>query len=623
MADQFYFGKRLSFDGQLCTVRFIGEVKGTKGEWLGVEWDDPTRGKHSGEHGGVKYFECASKHPTAGSFVRPTRKADPPRSFVEALKAKYASEGFGDPDVQVVFNLECKQKQNPLARQNKPIRISGKEVEEVGFDKIRKQLADLHELRIVILDGLCMTRPIASLKNRQKAAEDGAWPADLTDVKDACPKTIELDLSRNLFEEWREVASICEQLDKLKSLRVDGNRFRDTTVTNVERQRCVEAFANIKTLKLEETLLSWEELTYITSLFPNLTTFVASSNAYSSLSNHFLFPAITDLTLEDNDFHSLSDIRPLTKIPNLQRLVLKSNKIATITADDSPIPIFSSTLSELDLSYNEIVSWSFINQLEHSFPGLSSLRVSHNPLYNSLQAADGRALSAEDGYMLTVARLGNLKTLNHSPITVKERLNAESYYLSLIARELEFTPEKDKQKVLAGHPRWEWLCEEYGEPVIRRSEGNINPNSLAARLMRLRIYLSPKAKETMLPTEGSIEGDEATEGESKAATKEVVERFEVEVPMSFTAYSLLGIVGKRLGLKPMNCRLIWETGDWMPAARTGDVVDEDWDSDSTDGSEEQAGGDRVIREVEIVPGTRSVATWIDGKEAVVRVELKN
>lgn len=58
MSTDFYIGKRLSYDGRLCTVRYHGEVQGTKGEWLGVEWDDPTRGKHAGEHQGVKYFEC-------------------------------------------------------------------------------------------------------------------------------------------------------------------------------------------------------------------------------------------------------------------------------------------------------------------------------------------------------------------------------------------------------------------------------------------------------------------------------------------------------------------------------------------------------------------------------------
>ena len=55
---KFYTGKRLSFGGDLCTVRFIGEVQGTKGEWLGVEWDDPSRGKHEGSVKGVKYFQC-------------------------------------------------------------------------------------------------------------------------------------------------------------------------------------------------------------------------------------------------------------------------------------------------------------------------------------------------------------------------------------------------------------------------------------------------------------------------------------------------------------------------------------------------------------------------------------
>jgi hypothetical protein len=41
------------------------------------------------------------------------------------------------------------------------------------------------------------------------------------DVKEACPKAVELDLSRNRFEEWREVASICEQLERLRNLRVE------------------------------------------------------------------------------------------------------------------------------------------------------------------------------------------------------------------------------------------------------------------------------------------------------------------------------------------------------------------------------------------------------------------
>jgi hypothetical protein len=139
---------------------------------------------------------------------------------VEALKAKYASEAFEDPDVQIIYERQGSDN-DFLAHQNRPIRISGKEVEEVGFDKIRKQLANLKELRIVILDGLCMQRPVARVIGRRQKGRPDVWPSDLSDIKDSCPKVIELDLSRNLFEEWREIASICEQLEKLRSLRAE------------------------------------------------------------------------------------------------------------------------------------------------------------------------------------------------------------------------------------------------------------------------------------------------------------------------------------------------------------------------------------------------------------------
>jgi hypothetical protein len=332
----------------------------------------------------------------SGSFVRPARKPDPIRSFSEALKAKYASDPVQDPTVHIVFATKPGDnalKRDPLARINQPIRISGKEVEEVGFDKIRKQLAQLSELKIVILDGLCMERSVARLKER----EDG-WPEGLTDVKEACPKAVELDLSRNLFEEWREVASICEQLEKLKSLRVEyaitvsdltvqetltfnsGTRFRDTTITDAERSRCLRAFANITELKLEENLLPWEDITRLTHLFPALASFSASSNLYTTLSSHSLNPTLTSLILEDNLITSISSLQSLTTLPNLRRLILKQNKISTISSSPSNEPlIFSPSLTELDLTYNEISTWSFIDALPAIFPGLTSLRTSPPP----------------------------------------------------------------------------------------------------------------------------------------------------------------------------------------------------------------------------------------------------
>lgn len=336
--------------------------------------------------------------------------------------------------------------------------------------------------------------------------------------------------------------------------------------------------------------LTLSQLARITHLFPTLTSLVASSNLYTTLSPEDIpLSIITDLSLEDNLIFALSSLSPLCNLPHLQRLILKSNKISSTTASGLTPPIFSLTVTEVDLSYNEITTWPFIDALETIFPGLTSLRVSHNPLYQNLQTPDGRALTAEDGYMLTLARLANLKTLNYSPITPKERLNAESYYLSLIAKEVSFASENLEAQILASHPRYAYLCEEYGEPVFHHHANQINPNSLAARLIRIKFY--------------------------SAGGK----HFETEIPVSFTAYTLLGMVSKHFDIKPMKCRLIWETGDWMHAPRAEDIDEEDWDSES-DVEEEKPALNSIMREVEIIPGTRSVGTWIEGMEATVRIE---
>lgn len=51
-------GTRIRHSGHLGTVRFVGQVEGTTGVWLGIEWDDPQRGKHDGVKDGKRYFSC-------------------------------------------------------------------------------------------------------------------------------------------------------------------------------------------------------------------------------------------------------------------------------------------------------------------------------------------------------------------------------------------------------------------------------------------------------------------------------------------------------------------------------------------------------------------------------------
>ncbi|KAB8339247.1 hypothetical protein FH972_022181 [Carpinus fangiana] len=551
-ASNFYEGKRLSYDGHLCTVRWTGEVAGTKGSWLGVEWDDPSRGKHSGEHNGVTYFKY-----TEGLGLKPA-------SFEEQ---------------QVTY-------------------ISGKKAEEVGFDKIRQQLANLKALRIVLVDSYCVSQPDAG-----KSFDD----ADLArDVAEACPRILDLNISRNLFEDWNEVLDIARQLKALHTLTADGLRLRRADSLFSQSVMKAAPFTRISSLSLSDTLLPWADVVSIAAQLPSLTSLSASGNEYRNLpSTQYSLPeTLTIITLERNEFHSLADLAAaLSTLPALQSLQVKSNNISEIALPDALS--FSPTLFNVDLAYNTISTFTFIDLLPAVFPGLTSLRVSHNPIFSALHSTTThKPLSADDGYILTLARLGKLKTLNFSVVTEKERLNAEAYYLSQVAAELATAGPEKKEEVLRGHRRYAELCEIYGDPTLVSDaplKPDVDENSLSARLCKLSFTLDDSV---------------AQHGAHKSS-------FDLEVPKSLTIYSTLGLVGRAIGYHhPMLLELVWES-DELEVVRENEAEDDSGHYlPGSRASKEGAGslGRSKFREEVLVPRTRQLGSWIEGRDARIRVQ---
>ncbi|KAI9644933.1 hypothetical protein NHQ30_006967 [Ciborinia camelliae] len=600
-------GQRVSFQGQLCTIRYIGEVKDTEKEWLGVEWDDPSRG--------------LSKAPTPASFIRPTRKPDPEQSFVEAVFHKYASGDGISPDKQIV--------------------ISGKVAEEVGFAKIAEQQARVHELKVVLVDGQCINRAHTEL-HTMGAYATSAIPTravDLT-IGEACPSIIELDLSRNLFEALGEVEKICEQLKNLKTLRLNGNRLRE--LNTVMPESIVEVFGMIKTLELDTTLIDWNDLCILMQRFISTISLSASSNGFKTLNTPIANCSLTSLTLEYNEFASLTDLEVLTQLTSLESLLLKGNKIYTtgtttgLGAHRTFTPlVFNKKLSYIDLSYNEINNWDFVDELVHVFPGMTSLRLSKNPLYREI-SSDSIMGSLNEDFMLTLARLGNLEKLNFSSITLQDRNNAELFYLSEIGKELGAVDSNLESTVLSRHKRYKELCDLHGPPVVtRREEAEINPAFLEARLIKFTFYVPVKP-----------------------GTNQTEITLVKEIPKTFNIYRVKGIVGRLVGRSPMNLKLIWETGEWDPVAGYEDV--DEYSSDEDRGFEQveealalvgidkkQSKGidsgaciEKVVtqipqqpekimagkfmkREVELVDTTRDVGLLVDGMEARIRVEFRD
>ncbi|KAL1861731.1 hypothetical protein Daus18300_008700 [Diaporthe australafricana] len=613
---EFRVGQRLSYDGALCTIRYIGQVAGTSGEWLGVEWDDPSRGKHDGSHKDARYFECLSKSPKAASFVRPTRTADQPRTFLQALHEKYAP-GIAADQGQATYG--------------KQIVISGKVAEEIGFDKISKQQAQLSELKIVILDGLRVS----------SASAPGEQP-----ISEVCPKVIELDVSRSLIVDFREIVEMCLQLKALRRLGLNGNRYTNTLIADLDADSVRKAFKGVKELALDETLLRWDGICHIVHCFESLATFHASTNQLSRLPPSFgtntAPETLTTVYLEFNDFTSLSDLACLAQLASLKNLHLKGNNISAVTTDASQeTPVFSQTLTHLDISYNKISSWSFVDALPDSFPGLNSLRLAHNPIYEdpgfdnssassapaagAAAAAGSKATVTEEAYMITVGRLACLQALNFSAVTPTDRTNAEMFYLSRIGRQLSSVPDSPEAEatVTAQHRRYAELCELYDEPVVvRRTE--VNPAFLEARLVNVVFRFCP------LGQEGAQ--DEGGEG--------AVEEKRVQIPKAFDIYAVKGIAGRLFGCEPLKLRLIWETGEWDPVAGFEDAGDSSDEEDEGVAGEREAMEDAgaagedagarlgsktgrwIKREEELKNSPRQFGFCVDGLDVSIRLELR-
>ena len=51
-------GRRVCLGDRLGLIKFHGELPGKDGMWLGIEWDDASSGKHSGEYQKIMYFQC-------------------------------------------------------------------------------------------------------------------------------------------------------------------------------------------------------------------------------------------------------------------------------------------------------------------------------------------------------------------------------------------------------------------------------------------------------------------------------------------------------------------------------------------------------------------------------------
>lgn len=387
-----------------------------------------------------------------------------------------------------------------------------------------------------------------------------------------------------------------------------------------------EAFSGVHELDLDDMALSWEEIMQILPKFDTLRTLSASSNGLRFLDYSLslppvpaIAPSLTSLSLEYNQFKSLSDLIGIKYLTSLEKLSLKGNEISEVfqrrengeTGGFRTNLVFGEKLRYIDLSYNAVHSWGFVEALPDVFPGMTALRLSHNPInFSSTNEDEKKTLwTLEVAHMLTVARLGKLTSLNYGAISPTERTEAETYYLSQIAKAMAEVPEQLEHTVTSQHKRYPELCRIHGTPdVIRKGTQTVNPDFLEARLIKFTFYLPASARP----------------GRQQAITKER------EIPKGLDIYSVKGVVGRMFGENPLSLKLVWETGTMDPVAGSDDIIDDDSDEESSiegprnmpEQTYESKLSRFVEREVEIEDSTRQIGNFVDGTEARVRVELR-
>lgn len=145
-----------------------------------------------------------------------------------------------------------------------------------------------------------------------------------------------------------------------------------------------------------------------------------SGNGYTDVRISGEFYNLITLNLDDNDFDNLEVLEPLRACSKLRSIKLKGNRISTVlmklSSPTTANPIFGACLEQLDLSNNLIRDWNFIDQLSTAGPALHELRVSRNPLYDHSDDLENEVRRADDDFMLTLARIKDLQTLNFSQV---------------------------------------------------------------------------------------------------------------------------------------------------------------------------------------------------------------
>ncbi|KAI8922873.1 hypothetical protein BC831DRAFT_474025 [Entophlyctis helioformis] len=524
-----WVGRRIDVDGHTATVRYHGAIAGKPGSWLGVEWDDPQRGRHSGTFAGVAYF--SARCPGAGSFVAASKPGiDPGRSFLAALHEKYL-DGAPTADSTLVLGSSD----------------GAVTVETVGWDKIRRKQSRLESLREVGLAGMRIAvaaaasdMPDVSDVSDRDTKTDANANADAVgrQIARLCASMVDLDLSRNLLASWSDLARLAHYLPRVETLRLSANRMALPSAVSSDgavHQAALEpagAFSRVRQVTLMSTMMSWPEIQCIEPWFTALEELHVGFNHIASIPAPVTgFANLRVLNLESNGLADWTDLVHLGSLPQLASLNVSNNQLANVLPNT---PGSFASLRSISLSDNRLASWADVHAL-NTYPALAEIRLKRNPIAEAPSASN-----AGMGRLVTlIARVARVTSVNGSPVSARDRYNAELYYLSECGKARSTL---SAAEFAATHPRYAELCGIYGEPEAIPVA--LTSNALKDRLLTVRFESAAAG-----PGAGSSDGGDGGGGSGKVMEK--------KLPGTIKVRAVRALVARLFGGAAGSTRLVW------------------------------------------------------------------
>ncbi|KAI3972696.1 hypothetical protein MKX01_019354 [Papaver californicum] len=435
---------------RIGTVKYIGNVEGYSGIWVGIDWDNGD-GKHNGSLNGVTYFEA--KDDKSGSFIRPQNLSHG-ISFLQALELRYKGDSTKEEEDEMYV----------LSARNNRVAV-----ELVGKSKVQDKLSRLEDLVGASLSYL----GVSSVGSKGQ-------------INAVVPNLKELDLTGNLLSEWKDVGAICEELKVLEVLSLTHNYMAH----GVNQLPVLE---NICVLVLNNCCLTWTQIEVLKQSLPCVEELHLMGNKLKEIvpasSNYVLgFDSLRILNLEDNCFEAWNEIVKLSQLRRLEQLHLNKNNLNNIfypecgpkfdlVNDSEPAEKHFSPFGNLNcllLGRNNIADLAAVDSLNY-FPNLTDIRLSENPITNTAKGGIPR-------FML-IARLAKVETLNGSEVRIRERKESEIRYIRFVMTKMQDEPEEIKQL----HPRFNELKKKHGIEDEKPSTETAGPRKMSSGLLSITL----------------------------------------------------------------------------------------------------------------------------------------